>query len=56
VWSAGAPDRRTLTIKIARYVIYDDAIIATRIGTNGNDINNNYGAKQRMLFPHISNH
>ena len=42
--------------KIARYVIYGDAIIVTRISTNGNDINNNYGAKQRMLFPHISNH
>ena len=42
--------------KIARYVIYGDAIIVTRISTNGNDINNNYGAKQRMLCPHISNH
>ena len=28
--------------KIARYVIYGDAIIVTRISTNGNDINNNY--------------
>jgi hypothetical protein len=37
-------------------VIYGDAIIVTRISTNGNDINNNYGAKQRMLCPHISNH
>ena len=29
-------------IKIARYAIYDDAIIAVRINTNDNDINNNY--------------
>ena len=28
--------------KIARYAIYDDAIIAVGISTNGNDINNNY--------------
>jgi hypothetical protein len=47
---------RPPTFKIARYVIYGDAIIVTRISTNGNDINNNYGAKQRMLCPHISNH
>jgi len=31
-----------LTFKIARYVIGDDAIIAVRINTNGNGINNNY--------------
>ena len=28
--------------KVARYVIYDDAIIAVRISTNDKDINNNY--------------
>jgi hypothetical protein len=28
--------------KIARYVIYDDAIMAVGISTNDNDINNNY--------------
>jgi hypothetical protein len=28
-------------IKVARYVICDDAIIAVRINTNDNDINNN---------------
>jgi hypothetical protein len=28
--------------KIARYVIGDDAIIAVRINTTGNGINNNY--------------
>jgi hypothetical protein len=32
---------RALSIKIARYVICDDAIIAVRINTNDNDINNN---------------
>ena len=31
--------------KVARYVIYDDAIIAVRISTNVNDINNNYTKK-----------
>ena len=30
------------TFKIARYAIYDDAIIAVGISTNCNDINNNY--------------
>ena len=35
---------RTVTgpFKIARYAIYDDVIIAVRISTNDNDINNNY--------------
>ena len=28
--------------KIARYAIYDDAIIAVRINTNDNGINKNY--------------
>mgnify|MGYP006923033236 FL=1 len=28
--------------KVARYVLYDDTIIAVRISTNDNDINNNY--------------
>jgi hypothetical protein len=31
-----------IPFKIARYVIGDDAIIAVRISTNDNDINNNY--------------
>ena len=31
--------------KVARYVIYDDAIIAVRISTNDNDINNYYTKK-----------
>ena len=34
-------------IKIARYVIGDDAIIAVRINTNGNGINNNYKVNNR---------
>ena len=37
--------------KIARYVIYDDAIIAVRINTNDNGINknyNNYTVKTRV--------
>ena len=33
---------RSIAFKVARYVIYDDAIIAVRINTNGNGINNNY--------------
>ena len=32
----------TLALKVARYVIIDDVIIAVRISTNDNDINNNY--------------
>ena len=39
------------TIQIARYVIGDDAIIAVRINTNGNGINNyyyNYTIKSRV--------
>ena len=31
-----------LPFKIARYAIYDDAIIAVRINTNDNGINKNY--------------
>jgi len=31
-----------LSFKVARYVIIDDVIIAVRISTNDNDINNNY--------------
>ena len=31
-----------VAFKIARYAIYDDAIIAVGISSNGNDINNNY--------------
>ena len=34
--------RRSLAIQIARYAIYDDAIIAVRINTNDNGININY--------------
>jgi len=34
--------------KIARYVIGDDAIIAVRISTNDNDINNHY-TKKNMI-------
>ena len=33
--------------KIARYKIYDDAIIAVRINTNDNGINNNYKVNNR---------
>jgi len=33
---------RSGTFKVARYVVYDDTIIAVRISTNDNDINNNY--------------
>ena len=36
-----------LPFKIARYVIGDDAIIAVRINTNGNGINNNYNVNNR---------
>ena len=32
----------TKAFKVARYVIIDDVIIAVRISTNDNDINNNY--------------
>ncbi len=41
----------TVPFKVARYVIYDDAIIAVGISSNGNDINNNYNmikARVRM--------
>ena len=31
-----------VSIQIARYAIYDDAIIAVRINTNDNGININY--------------
>jgi hypothetical protein len=33
---------RSGTFKVARYVVYDDTIIAVRISTNDDDINNNY--------------
>jgi hypothetical protein len=33
---------QSIAFKIARYVIGDDAIIAVRINTNDNGINNNY--------------
>jgi hypothetical protein len=33
---------REVSLKIARYAIYDDAIIAVRINTNDNGINKNY--------------
>jgi hypothetical protein len=38
----GVERNKSQPFKIARYAIYDDAIIAVGISTNGNDINNNY--------------
>ena len=42
IGGAGGVGSWATPIKIARYVIYDDAIIAVGISTNDNDINNNY--------------
>ena len=38
----GCREGVVLPFKVARYVVYDDTIIAVRISTNDNDINNNY--------------
>ena len=41
VWGKGQ-QKFARSFKVARYVIYGDAIIAVRASTNENDINNNY--------------
>jgi len=43
-----------IPFKVARYVVYDDTIIAVRTSTNDNDIINNYniGKSKSQAYGH----